>query len=335
MSRRLWLCLFFVIGWNCCALGKVTQAIENTLRAQPTVARPAKSTQSNQKKTASVLRERSALRAAAYEESLPLELHGAQGSEIAHDPPPFYPEAMPPESISSHELPPEAFGQIHRSPSACEPTPLEILWLHRFKHAFQGYRDPNDPSRHFGIGEPLVGTSWRNRPWYVSGFAGGLIGDDLQSSQVDQGGGFLAGGRFGGDFDHFWGAEIRLAFANVNVDYPGVTTAGQSRDSFFDANLLYYPLGDTRWRPYLLVGFGMASYNFENAVGAKSRGTAVEIPFGGGLKYYLGRNWAMRFDLIDNFSLASGDKIDLMHNLSFTGGLEFHFGGKYVDYGPW
>jgi hypothetical protein len=258
--------------------------------------------------------------------------YDAATASFTDDPPPsFLPTPLEPMPANEHlEL-----GTGHHVAESCGPTPLEILWWQRFKRAFQGYRDPNDPSRHFGVGDPLVGTSWRNRPWYVNGFAGGVIGDDLQSGLISQGGGFIAGGRFGGDFDHFWGAEIRLAFANLDLDYHTLTISGQSRDVFFDANLLYYPLGDTRWRPYLTAGFGVASFSYDDATGQSLRGTAVEFPFGAGLKYYLGRQWALRFDLIDNFTLASGNKIDLMHNISFTGGLEFHFGGKYVDYGPW
>jgi hypothetical protein len=217
----------------------------------------------------------------------------------------------------------------------CPPTPLELLWWQRFRRAWVGYAEPNDPQRHFGFGQPLVGTSWRNRPWYASGFAGGVLGDELQAGQIDQGGGFIAGGRLGFDFSHYSGAEVRLAASDLDLNYSGATFSGQSRNTYFDLNFLYYPLGDTRWRPYLSVGLGVASFHFDSAANERTRGTAVSFPFGGGLKLLLGRNWAARFELVDNFTLASGSELDAMHNVTFTGGLEFHFGGKYVHYGPW
>ena len=45
------------------------------------------------------------------------------------------------------------------------------------------HTDPNDPYRHVGVGRPLIGTSWLNRPWYVGAFLGGLLADDLISER--------------------------------------------------------------------------------------------------------------------------------------------------------
>jgi hypothetical protein len=218
---------------------------------------------------------------------------------------------------------------------ALPPTPCELMLLHWLARPWSPHTDPNDPQRHLGLGQPLAGTSWRNRPLYVDLFAGGLIGADLQSGEVFQGGGFLAGGRFGGDFDHYWGLETRLAFSDMSVRYAGSAANGQSNAAFFDASVLYYPLGDSRWRPYFSLGFGLANYRYETLAGTKLRPTAVEVPWGIGLKYMLTPSLALRFDAIDNFSLASGNTADAMHNFSFTGGLEFRFGGRPVVYGSW
>ena len=231
-------------------------------------------------------------------------------------------------------------GRLHRAREGCVPFRGfpgwgQAKWRERIQRAWEGHADPNDPLRHFGVGEPLLGTSWRNRPWYVGAFAGGIIGDELQSGLVDQGGGFFAGGRFGGDFDHFWGGEVRFAMSDLNVNYPGAIASGQSRDTFFDGNLLYYPLGDTRWRPYFSLGFGVAGFKYTDAAGTQIHASGIELPFGGGLKYLLSRHWAMRFEIMDNFTFDSGSHADAMHNITFTGGVEFHFGGHTVNYGPW
>jgi hypothetical protein len=223
---------------------------------------------------------------------------------------------------------------MHAVPEQLPPTPTELLWFHYITRAWSPHHDPNDPHRHFGVGDPLIGTSWRNRPVYVSVFAGGLLGDELQAGVVEQGGGMIFGGRFGGDFDHYWGAEVRLAFSDLHVNYPGDVSSGKSSNSYFDASLLYYPLGDTRWRPYFTVGFGIAGYHYTDAEDRIIRTSAIAVPWGGGVKYLLTRHMALRFDVIDNFTFAAR-KADSMHNLMFTGGVEFRFGGRSVDYGGW
>jgi hypothetical protein len=224
-------------------------------------------------------------------------------------------------------------------PTAVEPglpaAANELTWRECFTRACLPHRDPNDPQRHLGLGEPLTNTSWRNRPLYLSLFAGGLIGDELQEGIVSQGGGFMAGGRFGGDFDHYWGLETRLAFSDVQTNFAAGGGYGQSRDSFFDASLLYYPWGDSRWRPYVTVGLGVANYRYNLADGTKISASAMELPWGGGVKYLLRPNIALRFDLIDNLSFEGGSRADLMNNVSFTGGIEIRFGGRRTSYGSW
>ena len=85
------------------------------------------------------------------------------------------------------------------------PVPL-------FPPLFQ-HRSPDHPARHVGFGEPLVGTSWLNRPFHAGWLVGGLFGDDLIAGQVDQDEDIFGGYRLGWDFDHYWGSELRFAFA--------------------------------------------------------------------------------------------------------------------------
>ena len=269
---------------------------------------------------------------AAQRESKAVTYLQTDGEPEEADPPePFISqplEGLPPTTAAS----PDAWTGFEPElpPAACD-TPWYAYW----QRARAPHRDPNDPERHFGIGDPLLNTSWRNRPLYVSLFTGGLIGDNLQEGLISQGGGFFAGGRFGGDFDHYWGVETRLAFSDLNLTYADGTGNGQSRDAFFDVDLLYYPWGDSRWRPYLTAGLGMASYRFQTRAGTRISASAMELPFGGGVKYLFTPNVALRFDLIDNFTFAGGSRVDSLHNISFTGGIEFRFGGRRTSYGSW
>lgn len=258
------------------------------------------------------------------------------------------PPASPPREVLPTR--PDTFADALRPPekswpdSAVEPgvavqpelveVPAELSWYHYWARACSPHHDPNDPERHFGLGEPLLNTSWRNRPLYLNVFAGGLIGDELQLGLIAQGGGFIAGGRFGGDFDHYWGLETRLAFSSLNTEF-AAGGYGQSFDSFFDASLLYYPWGDSRWRPYLTLGLGMAHYRYETAAGTKVNAGAMAVPWGVGMKFLFRPDVALRFDLIDNFSFEGGSRSDMMHNVSFTGGIELRFGGRRTSYGSW
>lgn len=239
---------------------------------------------------------------------------------------------LPPEVIQS---PGEAWQGTAAPPPELPVAANELTWRDCFTRAALPHRHPNDPQRHLGMGDPLTNTSWRNRPLYFNLFAGGLIGDELQEGIVSQGGGFMAGGRFGGDFDHYWGLETRLAFSDVQTNFAAGGGYGQSRDSFFDASVLYYPWGDSRWRPYATVGLGVANYRYNLADGTKVSASAMSLPWGGGVKFLLRPNLALRFDLIDNLSFEGGSRADLMNNVSFTGGIEFRFGGRRTSYGSW
>lgn len=216
--------------------------------------------------------------------------------------------------------------------------PSELRFFRRLSRPLFGSNDPNDPMRHWGIGEPLVGTSWRNRPFYIDAFAGGLLGDELRKNSIVEGSGFFAGARLGYDFDHYWGSELRVGFADTGVSY--LSPNARPRDSkvsnsYFDVNLLYYPLGDSRWRPFFLVGTGYGNFVFSNEVGKSVRAGAFSIPLGGGVKYLFSRNFAIRFDVTDNLTFDGGSLVDSMHNVSFTGALEWRFGGRTVLYDPW
>ncbi|MBC8356467.1 MAG: hypothetical protein H8E66_31185 [Planctomycetes bacterium] len=232
--------------------------------------------------------------------------------------------------ILAEEVLPVAMPQPAMGPRVGIPELPEILkpmhWLHS---------DPNDSARSTGIGNPLKGTSWRNRPFHVGWMFGGLIGDTLIQGAIDQEDDLFGGYRLGWDFDHYWGTELRFAFAKPElIDVQGLTSLPTGTDKFWDLNLLYYPWGDAEWRPFASVGIGFASFRFEDANQVLVDDKLLTIPLGVGVKHYY-RPWlALRTSVTDNLSIGSG-ALETMHNLSLSVGVEVHFGGPRKTYFPY
>jgi hypothetical protein len=205
-----------------------------------------------------------------------------------------------------------------------------------FAHPWFAHEDPNDPLRHIGLGQPLIGTSWRNRPLYFGTFVGGILMDDIQSHRIYQNDTAFIGLRIGYDFDHFWGLEMRGAFARPDLaaGSGGPPIKPASRDNFADVDLLFYPFGDARWRPYLLGGLGFQTFRFNNAAGERISEAPLMIPVGCGLKYFWHPWLSLRFDFTDNICLGNA-RISGMNNLSLMCGCELRFGGRRPSYFPW
>lgn len=193
----------------------------------------------------------------------------------------------------------------------------------------------NVPANHVGLGSPLVGASWNNRPYYVGWMFGTVRGDSLVDGQIDQDGDMLGGYRLGWDFDPFWGIEGRYAFSYLELeDLRTGTNPGTTLDEYWDVSLQYYPWGDAAWRPFASLGVGLAQFRFNDGLGTHYDESLFELPLGMGVKYFF-RNWlALRFTAMDNLAFSGGG-LDTMHNLSFTGDVEVHFGGSRTSYFPW
>ncbi len=207
--------------------------------------------------------------------------------------------------------------------------------------------------------QPLAGESWRHRPlsagWYMGAISGSAIRDDW----LGQGEGFFGGYRFGWDFDHYWGCEMRFGFAsieltdsqrakqaqadadallNLSPSDPFLTRFDHRRDAdlrLWDVDLVYYPWGETAWRPYLLFGLGTARIDFTDRLSVREIDTVLGMPLAVGLKYRL-RDWlALRCEAADNIVFGSGGDFNTLHNVSFTAGLEVRFGGSRTAYWPY
>lgn len=202
-------------------------------------------------------------------------------------------------------------------------------YSHRFDFM---HGHPDDPARHIGWGQPLQGMSWRNRPFHFDAFAGTIMLQNLIPGEIDQSGAFFDGFRLGYDFDHYWGAEVRLGFAQGRLIYPTDTTfSGKSQLILLDYNVQFYPWGDTKWRPYATLGLGAAVFQYEDELGRARDQSQVSMPFGLGLKYFLNKRIALRFELLDNLALGGTDAVS-SNNFSVSGGFEYRFGGVGPSY---
>lgn len=254
-------------------------------------------------------------------------------------PSPTQPELLPPaqqrhlDFPSEQRFPSQDFPVFAASPlPSMESPPLVPPWLAK---PWFAYSDPNDPHRHIGLGQPLIGTSWRNRPWFAGAFVGGVMLDDLVSNQIYQNDTSFVGLRLGYDFDHFFGIEGRWAFARPDLATgQGDEIRPASRNYFADLSLAYYPFGDARWRPYLAAGLGFQTFRFNTPAGQRISETVVELPLGVGIKYYYSPWFTLRMDVTDNLSLGNA-RISGMHNWSLTAGVEMRFGGTRPSYFPW
>ncbi len=216
--------------------------------------------------------------------------------------------------------------QEYDSPASVEyPQEKGLSKLLRY-----GYGDPDYPNRHVGKGQPLIGRSWLNRHLYVGAFGGGLFGDEIIRGRVDQKNGTFGGVRIGWDTDHYWAWETRAAVSQLGL----IGAAGQSDVRMWDVSLVHHPWGDAKWRPFLSVGAGLASFDFADDRGRRLDELLLQVPAGVGIKHYV-RNWlTLRLDAYDN--IAFGDAgLRTMHNFSFTGVVELRFGGPRTIYYPY
>ncbi|MCC9607539.1 porin family protein [Blastopirellula sp. JC732] len=194
------------------------------------------------------------------------------------------------------------------------------------------HSNPDDPARHQGVGRPLYGTSWRNRPYHFDYLFGVVETNDLERNEIQLRSTLLQGIRLGYDFDHYWGTEIRFAYGDGKVRYDANPLIdGSAQLMMFDTNLLYYPWGDSVWRPYATIGLGATYYGYDDVNGVNRDQSNFSIPIGIGLKHFF-RPWlAFRCELMDNIATGSGS-VPTTHNFSFTTGVEYRFGGSHWSY---
>jgi len=221
---------------------------------------------------------------------------------------------------------------------AGEPPPTPPLGLRFFQLPEERFR---------GIPAPLVRQSWGHRPWSLGVLFGFIEGDALIDDWVYQDNGVIGGFRIGWDHQNYWGLEMRFAWASLDTyngwraeqaaGYPNAQAIypGGSNDMFFwDTCVMWYPTGDTRWRPYFSAGLGLAAVDFADALGTQWTETSFALPLTLGLKYRCTDCVALRLEATENLIFGSRP-MGFFENLSVTGGVEWRFGGSRRAYWPW
>jgi len=255
--------------------------------------------------------------------------------------------------ISSHnvELEPQAVADevchdcLGHPPDGWSPLPPshDADWGEHY-HPLTGWvkwtplhlaSDDAPTGRHIGKGIPLTRSSWLNRRYHTSASIGAIWGGEFsQGTEADSS--LFGVFRAGVDTSHFAGWEARFAFAMPNITNDQIAfSQDASADMFlFDLNVMYYPWGDSAWRPYTSMGFGLAYYRYGVPGDLSEVDTLFSIPLGIGVKHRIGTCLAMRAEITDYLTFG-GDSVGFRNNLTATVGLEWHFGGRRPSYWPW
>jgi hypothetical protein len=197
----------------------------------------------------------------------------------------------------------------------------------RFKFASLGQSLPQP--------EPMVGASWLSRPLHVDAFSGVIYGGPLIEDSIRRQGDMFSGFRLGWDWTRRLGGEMRFGFAQIGTeDIPTGIELDDADVVYWDLNVLWYPTGDTRVRPFFSIGLGALHVDFVDAANNGHQKELVGIPIAAGIKYRATPWCAVRADITDNLALPYAD-IEGQGNISITVSAEFHFGGERKSYWPW
>ncbi|HWB11104.1 MAG TPA: hypothetical protein VG826_17885 [Pirellulales bacterium] len=185
--------------------------------------------------------------------------------------------------------------------------------------------------------QPLMRESWQFRPFYISVFEGALFVTAPVVPEFRNGASYFTGFRLGWDFGAHFGSETRFGFSKVFLfDRTHSTEIGYEKIFYFDSNLLYYPFGDTRWRPFFSIGGGLGDVQIVSTANGTLHPDTFNLPIGGGIKYRYGSRVAFRADIRDNITISGNGGLRTLNNVELLGGVEFHFGGgERRSYWPW
>lgn len=197
-----------------------------------------------------------------------------------------------------------------------------------------GFRHSSTHGRYTGRGIPRERSSWLNRPYHVDWFLGPLLGDDPAPGRVGQANELFGGLRIGWDFDYYWGIQWRIGWSDPDLETSNTGNPLSGNYLISDVDLVYYPWGDTKIRPYFTWGLGLNEIGSLHPDGQGHEATLLAMPFGGGIEFPQTPWLAWRLEVVDNLAFGS-DGIATMHNVSLTAGMEFRLGARPRSYWPW
>jgi hypothetical protein len=97
---------------------------------------------------------------------------------------------------------------------------------------------------------------------------------------------------------------------------------------------MYYPWGDSWFRPYWRWGIGATELDYPTDSGSLRDETLWTFPIGIGIKYPMRRWLAARAELTDHWAIGNRG-VSTQHNVSLSLGLEWRFGAHPRSYWPW
>lgn len=181
-------------------------------------------------------------------------------------------------------------------------------------------------------------ASWQRYPLYFEKFTGIIRVNEPVHDQIHNGAGNLFGGRWGWDFARYAGVETRLGYVRATLKdtlYPLIPS--HENFLFWDTELLIYPFGDTKWRPFAMLGMGLVDLGFIDDRGRQWHQDLITMPFAVGVKYRLDNHNALRLEVTDNviFGNNHGDNGQhVMHNIAVLFAFERRFGLPHRSYFP-
>ncbi|HET6879749.1 MAG TPA: hypothetical protein VFI31_06330 [Pirellulales bacterium] len=238
------------------------------------------------------------------------------------------PELLSPENGPPPEMIPDDFPNV-RGPQA---MPESADFPGPFEHLPQ-QMIPRSKLRK----QPMMRESWLFHPFNFSVFEGALFATPPIAPQFNTAVSYFTGFRIGWDYATHFGGETRFGFSKVFLlDATRSVEVGSQQIFYFDSNLLIYPFGDTRWRPFLSLGTGLADVLIVDNAGLRIHPGAFNMPMGFGIKYRYGPRIAFRADFRDNLTFSGAGGLRTLNNIEAVGGIEFHFGGgNRRSYWPW
>ena len=75
-------------------------------------------------------------------------------------------------------------------------------------------------------------------------------------------------------------------------------------------SVLYYPWGDSRWRPYATIGMGVTSVDFIDRFSTVYQDAFFTLPFGIGVKYLHSDCLDFRLEMVDHMAIGGGTPIE-------------------------
>lgn len=206
----------------------------------------------------------------------------------------------------------------------------------------------------------MTNASWLFRPFSADWFMGAMVGGPLIDNWLGISHGYSTGFRFGWDQSYYWGLETQFTYAEMGLwdsnrakqerrewyvdqgwdtNDPALDRLVNTRRSMevyqFAVSAMYYPWGDSRWRPYLSLGVGSTRMQYTDIFMTGGKQTFFVLPIGIGVKYHWNDWLAVRFECSDSISVPGGGGLRSVHNVSFNGALELRFGGARTGYWPW